>query len=334
MPPKRCKLDMGQNTNAGPSRIKLPEGRDRTRVVLVTGLSGAGRSSALRAFEDMGYEAVDNLPLLLLPNLLGLADDNPEHDPAHAVAVGIDTRTRAFRPDRFYEEAARLRERSDLLLSMVYLDCASEVLARRFTETRRRHPLAVDRPVQDGILRERGAMASVRAQADYVFDTTDLSPAELKQLISQTFATSGDDRMTITLSSFAFPRGLPRDADLVFDVRFLKNPHYVPGLKPQTGRDPAVRAFIERDPAYAPFLGKTQDLITSLLPHYQREGKSYLTIAFGCTGGRHRSVTLTERMAAYLKEQGFRVTLVHRELDRLDDLSQRQGTATADTPKV
>jgi UPF0042 nucleotide-binding protein len=325
---------MDQEKNIVASDASSSEGRDRTRVVLVTGLSGAGRSSALRAFEDMGYEAVDNLPLALLPSLLGLADDNPEHDPAHAVAVGIDTRTRAFRPDRFHDGVARLRERPDLLVSVVYLDCASEVLARRFTETRRRHPMAVDRPVVDGILRERGAMASVRAQADYVFDTTDLTPAELKQLISQTFATPADDRMTITLSSFAFPRGLPRDADLVFDVRFLQNPHYVPELKPLTGRDAAVRAFIEKDAAFAPFLEKIQDLITSLLPHYQREGKSYLTIAFGCTGGRHRSVALAECMAAYLKEQGFRVTLVHRELDRLDDLSQWRGASVTDPPQA
>jgi UPF0042 nucleotide-binding protein len=167
---------MDQEKNIVASDASSSEGRDRTRVVLVTGLSGAGRSSALRAFEDMGYEAVDNLPLALLPSLLGLADDNPEHDPAHAVAVGIDTRTRAFRPDRFHDGVASLRERPDLLVSVVYLDCASEVLARRFTETRRRHPMAVDRPVVDGILRERGAMASVRAQADHHLVIVRFSP--------------------------------------------------------------------------------------------------------------------------------------------------------------
>lgn len=312
------------NQAAAPAPDHLPAaGQGKSRAVLVTGLSGAGRSTALKAFEDMGFEAVDNLPLALLPRLLGVADDGLECDLPAAVAVGIDTRTRGFHPDRFQAEVARLRERLELSLSVVFLDCASETLARRFTETRRRHPLARDRPVLDGILRERGAMASLRAQADFVFDTTDLTAADLKRLIGQTFAVPSADRLTLTLSSFAFPRGLPRDADLVFDVRFLHNPHYVPALKPQTGKDKAVRDFIEGDSAYAPFLAKIQELIMSLLPLYQREGKSYLTIAFGCTGGRHRSVALAEIMATYLQDQGVRVTLVHRELDRLDDLSRR-----------
>lgn len=291
----------------------------RTHVLVVTGMSGAGKSSALKALEDIGYEAVDNLPLVLLPKLIAVIDDNPEHQPSHALAVGIDTRTRAFRADRFDEELQRLRARDDLALTLVFLDCSNDVLVKRFTETRRRHPMAVDRPVIDGITRERLAMETIRARADYVFDTTDLSVHELKRAVTHAFgapALSSHDRLVITVASFAFPRGLPRDADLVFDVRFLHNPHYVSPLRPLTGRDPAVAEYIERDPAFQPFYDKLQDLVTSLLPHYKREGKAYLTIAFGCTGGKHRSVLLAERLASTLRALDYRVNVLHRELDR------------------
>ncbi len=310
-------MDAARKSQKKPRGGPPPAAPVRTHVVLVTGLSGAGKSTVLRAFEDMGYEAVDNLPLALLPNLVGIADDNPEHVPAHAVAVGIDTRTRAFRPDRFDAELARLRKRRDLNLTLVFLDCSSDVLARRFTETRRRHPLAVDRPVIDGIARERTAMETVRAHADYVFDSTDLTARDLKRIVARTFAAPEDGRMTVSVSSFAFPQGLPRDADLVFDVRFLKNPHYVAHLSPLTGKNAEVALYIEADPAYHLFLQKLEDLLTSLLPLYQREGKAYLTIAFGCTGGRHRSVMVAERIGELLRAQGMRVNVLHRELDRL-----------------
>lgn len=297
------------------------ETRDaRTHVLVVTGLSGAGKSSALKALEDIGYEAVDNLPLVLLPKLIAVIDDNPEHQPSHALAVGIDTRTRAFRADRFDAELQRLRAREDLALTLVFLDCSNDVLVKRFTETRRRHPMAVDRPVIDGITRERLAMETVRARADYVFDTSDLSVHELKRAVTHAFgapAATPQDRLVITIASFAYPRGLPRDADLVFDVRFLHNPHYVSALRPFTGRDAAVAQYIEQDPAFAPFYDKLQDLVSSLLPHYKREGKAYLTIAFGCTGGKHRSVLLAERLASTLRAQGYRVNVLHRELDRV-----------------
>lgn len=295
------------------------ETRDkRTHVLVITGLSGAGKSSALKALEDIGYEAVDNLPLVLLPKLIKVIDDNPEHQPSHALAVGIDTRTRAFRADRFDAELQRLRAREDLALTLVFLDCSNDVLVKRFTETRRRHPMAVDRPVIDGITRERLAMETVRARADYVFDTSDLSVHELKRAVTHAFGAPAatQDRLVITIASFAYPRGLPRDADLVFDVRFLHNPHYVSALRPLTGRDEAVAQYIEKDPAFGPFYDKLQDLVTSLLPHYKREGKAYLTIAFGCTGGKHRSVLLAERLASTLRAQGYRVNVLHRELDR------------------
>lgn len=303
---------MAQMDEAGETRSK------RTHVLVITGLSGAGKSSALKALEDIGYEAVDNLPLVLLPKLIAVIDDNPEHQPSHALAVGIDTRTRAFRADRFDAELQRLRAREDLALTLVFLDCSNDVLVKRFTETRRRHPMAVDRPVIDGITRERLAMETVRARADYVFDTSDLSVHELKRAVTHAFGAPAatQDRLVITIASFAYPRGLPRDADLVFDVRFLHNPHYVSALRPLTGRDEAVAQYIEKDPAFAPFYDKLQDLVTSLLPHYKREGKAYLTIAFGCTGGKHRSVLLAERLASTLRAQGYRVNVLHRELDR------------------
>lgn len=303
---------------AGPA---LAAKSDRTRVILVTGLSGAGKSSALRAFEDSGFEAVDNLPLALLPSLLGLVDDNPEHLPAAALAVGIDSRTRAFRADRFESELRALKARADIELTLVFLECNDAVLARRFTETRRRHPLAVDRPVRDGIARERQTMEVVRANADYIFDTTDLTGQELKRSISQAFSTTRDDRLMVTAASFAYPRGLPQDADLVFDVRFLRNPHYDSVLRPMSGQNTRVAAYIEADPNYAPFFERLRVLLLSLLPLYEREGKAYLTIAFGCTGGRHRSVLFTERVGQMLKEQGYRVNVIHRELERAREIS-------------
>ncbi|RMF10544.1 MAG: RNase adapter RapZ [Alphaproteobacteria bacterium] len=300
-----------------------PEQERRTRVVLVTGLSGAGKSSALAALEDLGFEAVDNLPLALLRNLVSLRDDNPEHEPFHAIAVGIDTRTRAFRPQRFEEQLTKLRKRPDLDLTVVFLDSSNEVIARRFTETRRRHPMAVDRPVADGIQRERILMEPVRAHADYVFDTSDLTVHDLRRILSQTFAPTHVEQLVVTVQSFAYPRGLPRDADIIYDVRFLRNPHYVEELRPLAGVDQPVADYIAADPSFHRFYGLLSDMLISLLPLYKGEGKAYLTIAFGCTGGRHRSVFVAEAVAKLLTEEGFRVNLLHRELERIREIEQR-----------
>lgn len=313
-------MDGDQRT---PDASDKPDKRKRTRIALVTGLSGAGKSSALNVFEDLGYEAVDNLPLALLPALIRLKDDNPEHDPGHSIAVGIDTRTRAFRADRFEIELARLKARTDLDFTVVFLDSSNEVIARRFTETRRRHPMAIDRPVTDGIQRERTIMEPIRAHADYVFDTSDLAVHDLRRMITQTFAPALVQQLVVTVQSFAFPRGLPRDADMVFDVRFLKNPHYELELRPEDGRSQAVADFISDDPAYDPFFGRLSDMLISLLPLYKGEGKAYLTIAFGCTGGRHRSVFLAETVAELLKNAGYGVSLLHRELERARQIEAR-----------
>lgn len=301
---------------------RLPEPvAGRVLVVLVTGLSGAGRTSTLKVLEDEGFEAVDNLPLSLLPMLLapGHGIDGPVQGSGDAtgaarVAVGIDLRTRGFDQDGLLDQLSALRGRPDLDLRVVYLDCDDTVLIRRFTETRRRHPLATDRPVADGIRIEREIMMPLREVADVVIDTSALTLAGCRQTLVAALAVGGSRPMTVTVLSFAFRGGLPREADLVFDVRFLDNPYYRDDLRPRDGRDPEVAAYVAGDPGYAPFLERLQALLEPLLPRFHREGKSYLTIAVGCTGGKHRSVVTAEQLAAWLKSLGTPVTLRHRDL--------------------
>ncbi len=288
---------------------------ERTRVVLVTGLSGAGKTSALKALEDLGYEAVDNVPFALVPNLVQPAPEDPADEPLRAVAVGIDCRTRAFSAERFARLMATLRARDDLDPVLVFLDAGDQMLKRRFTETRRRHPMAMDRPVQEGIDQERALLAPIRRFADVLVDTSELTGHDLRRMIRKQFHLDTPDRIAITVSSFSFARGLPRDADTVFDVRFLRNPHYVPELRPLTGLDDGVADYIRRDPEFEGFFRRIADLILDLLPSYNREGKAYFTIAFGCTGGRHRSVFLAECLSSLLHDRGFRVTTVHRDAD-------------------
>jgi UPF0042 nucleotide-binding protein len=280
----------------------------RRRVVLITGMSGAGRSTALKALEDIGYEAVDNLPLKLLPALVGEAGDRP-------VAVGIDTRTRDFAIAFVIDELDALRRDPAFEVRLVFLDCEDEVLRRRFTETRRRHPLALDRPVTDGIARERQLLAPLRDRADQVIDTSGLAIGDLRLLLQAGAGPSESAKLAVFVVSFAYRNGLPRDADLVFDVRFLRNPHYVPELKPRTGRDPEVRGYVEADPAFAPWFERLTQWLRPLLPRFEEEGKSYLTIGIGCTGGRHRSVTVAERLAAWFAAEGRRAELRHRDIE-------------------
>jgi RNase adapter protein RapZ len=288
------------------------------RVLLVTGMSGAGRSTALKTLEDMGYEAFDNLPLSLVPALIeSIAAD------ARAIAVGADLRTRGFAIGGFaiggfaiesmLEPLDAVVGRSGRELKVLFVDCDDEPLQRRYTETRRPHPLAGDRPVADGIRLERRVVSALRDRADLVIDTSNLSAADLKRLLTGHFAlATGGLRVFVT--SFAYRHGIPRDADLIFDVRFLDNPHYVPELRQLTGRDLAVAAHIERDPDLAPFLAGMWRLLEPLLPRYEQEGRTYLTIGIGCTGGRHRSVYVAERLAAQLGAVGLRVELAHRDL--------------------
>lgn len=279
-----------------------------SQIVLVTGMSGAGRTTTLKVLEDLGYEAVDNLPVTLLGTMIRPGDRVDGN-----VAIGIDCRTRAFDPLGLSSLLEPRPGGQGRIGRLLFLDCDDEILRRRFTETRRRHPLAGDRPVTDGILRERELIAPLRAHADLVIDTSQLSPGDLRRLLAGHFAAIGGEGLTLSVLSFAYRYGLPREADLVFDVRFMANPHYVDELRPMTGRDPAVRRYIERDPSYALLLERLDGLLLPLLPSYRREGKSYLTIAFGCTGGRHRSVAVAEAFAERLRAAGWSVLLHHRD---------------------
>lgn len=285
--------------------------RLRERVVLVSGLSGAGKSTALKALEDLGYEAVDNLPLSLLASLV-----RPGDRLVRPLAIGVDIRTRDFAVDPLLREIDRLMEQKGVSVSLLFVDCDDEVLQRRFTETRRRHPLADDRPVSDGIRRERKTVGVLRERADVVIDTTSMTLGELKRVMHGYFALDRGPGLAIAVISFSYRGGVPREADLVIDARFLDNPHYVPELQPLTGKDARVVAYVEKDPSFAAFLAGLETWLAPLLPRYDREGKSYLTIAVGCTGGRHRSVVVAERLAAWLASAGQRVTLQHRDLDR------------------
>jgi UPF0042 nucleotide-binding protein len=281
------------------------------RLVIVTGMSGAGRTSCLKILEDQGFEAIDNLPIPLIERFVRL-DDGLERD----LAIGLDSRTRAFAPERLVTLVQKLARANPAVgVSLLFFDCDDEGLQQRFTETRRRHPLAADRPVQDGIAAERALLRPLKAAATLVIDTTLLSLPELKRLLTGHFAAPDKAKgLTVSCVSFAYRRGLPREADLVFDVRFLENPHYVPALKPLTGLDPVVQAYVESDPGFATFEASLEALLLPLLPRFQAEGKSYLTIAIGCTGGQHRSVFVTERLASALRAAGYEVSTTHREL--------------------
>ncbi|HYC03382.1 MAG TPA: RNase adapter RapZ [Azospirillaceae bacterium] len=285
-----------------------PAGR-RRRIVLVTGLSGAGLSTAMKTLEDLGYEAVDNLRLSLLTALVLQAEDLP-------LAVGIDSRTRDFSADALLSEMGKLQRHGGLDVRLLYLEAADEVLQRRYTETRRPHPQALDRPVPDGIQFERTLLSPLKDHADVVIDTSALSIHDARRLLTGHFRLDDDPSLHVFVTSFSFRHGVPREADLVFDVRFLDNPHWDPDLRPLTGNDPAVGAYVERDPDFRGFFDNLTRLLAPLLPRYVREGKSYLTVAVGCTGGRHRSVFIANRLARWLDGQGCKVGLSHRDLER------------------
>jgi UPF0042 nucleotide-binding protein len=293
-------------------RASAPLSGERRPVILITGLSGAGRGTALRALEDAGYVAVDNLPLAMVEPLLQPVTDAP--DDAYPIAIGVDVRSRGFDVARVLAQVRALRDRSDLHARLLFLDCDNDVLLRRFTETRRRHPLAQDRPVLDGIVDERRMLRALRDHADVTIDTSMLGPQELKQVLLGHFGREGGG-LRLSVMSFSYRRGLPREADLVFDARFLRNPYWDPTLRPLTGRDAAVRRYVALDQDYRRFFTGVLDLLGSLLPRFEREGKSYLTVAIGCTGGRHRSVVVAEQLAGRLRRLGRPLALTHRDID-------------------
>jgi UPF0042 nucleotide-binding protein len=281
------------------------------RILLVTGLSGAGKSTVLKTLEDLGWEVVDNLPLSLLNALLA-APAAAGAEPERPLAIGLDSRTRGFDAERIVQQIKGLAK-GPLVVEALYLECGTPELLRRYSETRRRHPLAPDRPAIDGIAQEREMMAPLKRWADHVLDTTDVDSNALRLQVRDRFGTE-EDAPTLSVQSFGYARGIPRNADLVFDVRFLRNPHWDEVLRPLTGLDPTVGDHIAADEAYEESLRKIEELLVTLLPRYRAEGKSYVSVAFGCTGGRHRSVHVAERVAARLRAAGFSPTLDHRDL--------------------
>ena len=299
----RAMRTKGGRRGSGAAKSTVP-----ARVLLVTGMSGAGRSTALKTLEDLGYETFDNLPASLVAELIeSSAADGP------AIAVGADTRTRGFAAETMLETLADIIGRTGRTLGVLFIDCDDERLERRYTDTRRPHPLAGDRSIMDGIRRERQVVSALRDRADLVIDTSALTAADLKRVLTGHFALDARG-MHVFVTSFAYRNGVPRDADLIFDVRFLDNPYYVDDLRTLTGHHPAVAAHIERDVDFAPFFDRLWRLLRPLLPRYEIGGKTYLTIAIGCTGGRHRSVYVAERLAARLCEAGWRVEVAHRDL--------------------
>ena len=278
----------------------------KPRLLLVTGMSGAGKSTVLDALEDLGWDVVDNLPADLLE---GFVHGGAECRLA-PVAIGMDVRSRGFDPETL---PASVRAISGVEAELLYLDCAGGELVRRYDETRRKHPLAPDRPAEDGIARERALTAPLKGAADSVLDTTDLRPADLRDELRRRYG--GDsDQPVLTIASFGFARGISRTADLVFDLRFLPNPHWVDELRPLTGMDDPVRDYLRADPAWAGTMDDIESLLTDWIPRYWAADKSYVTVAFGCTGGRHRSVAAAVEMAERLRNAGFAPNVRHRDL--------------------
>ena len=282
-------------------------------LVVVTGLSGSGKSYVDRCFEDLGYFCVDNLPLALVDPLLD--ELLSERAPRKKICIVLDVRNPDFAA-RFPAIFARIRERV-AGAQLVFLDASEDSLIRRFSETRRPHPLGDGQSLLEALRSEREMLNDVRAMADLVVDTSALTVHELRSLISRTFKSSeGAGALVVSLTSFGFKFGAPYDVDLLFDVRFLVNPHFVPDLKSRTGEDPAVAAYIQKDPESSAFLDRLVEFVLYLLPRYQAEHKSYLSIGIGCTGGKHRSVYIVERLAAVLRDHGHRVRVRHRDASR------------------
>jgi UPF0042 nucleotide-binding protein len=313
---------IGQATGA-------PADEGTQRLVLVTGPSGAGRSTAINVLEDLGFEAIDNLPLTLIPRLL----DGPARPVP--LALGLDVRNRDFSASNVIELIDTLTRNPAYAPEILYLDCAPAKLVRRYNETRRRHPLSADGAPLDGVGVEIDLLTPIRVRADVLLDTSEMSPHDLKEELTRWFGSTETARLTVSVQSFSYKRGVPRGVDVMFDCRFLANPHWEPGLRAQDGRDPAVQDFVMADPRYRDFFEMVRALVEFTLPAHLQEGKTHLAIGFGCTGGQHRSVTLVEKMAEALADAGWRVSKRHRELERrgsapapaIDSVSTGQGVA-------
>ena len=299
-----------QKTATGTTAADKTDPAQEHRLVLVTGPSGAGRSTAIHAREDLGYEVIDNLPLSLIPRLI----DGPSL--GHPIGLGIDVRNRDFSATGLIELIDTLTRDPRVALELLYLDCAPGQLIARFSQTKRRHPLASAETPTEGIAREIDLLAPIRVRADHLIDTTEMSPHDLKAEIQRWFSQGAAAPMAVSLQSFSYKRGLPRGLDMVFDCRFLRNPYWNPDLRQKDGRDAAVAAHVAEDPRFEDFLTRVTGLLLMLLPAHLAEGKAHLSIGFGCSGGQHRSVAVAEKLSKVLAEAGWPVSKRHRELER------------------
>jgi UPF0042 nucleotide-binding protein len=281
---------------------------NQNRVILVTGMSGAGRNFTLKTLEDIGYETVDNLPLSFLSLII-----NPDSPLLHPLAIGIDVRTRDFSTTQFLEQIKTLGQRDNVQLEIVFCDCDDDVLARRYTESRRKHPLSSERPALDGIRAERMILKPILPVVTYTLDTTYLSITETRQILRHQFSLERNPQTFIQIVSFGFKHGMPRESDMVLDVRFLKNPYYDEQLRPFSGEDLPVAQFIENDPLIKPFIDQIKSTLSLMLPRFDEEGRSYFTLAFGCTGGQHRSVYCAQTVYNWLKHSRHQMDLRHRD---------------------
>ena len=306
---------MGSAGGEAPRASASPSGQ---RVVIVTGMSGAGRTTAIHALEDLGFEALNNFPLALVERLVKPGEAGGEAGSeagGQPIAIGVETRTRGFSTRALAGLLDRLRRRQGIAALLVFLDCADETLMTRFNQTRRRHPLAPEEDVATGVARERDLLAEVRGRADVVIDTTALTPQGLKAEIAARVAPQAAAELAIAVHSFSYKRGAPAEADMVLDCRFLRNPYWEAALRHLDGRDPRIQGFVREDPLFRDFFARLGELLEMLLPAYKREGKAYFCVALGCTGGRHRSVVIGELLAERLRKSDWPVMLRHRELE-------------------
>lgn len=288
----------------------MVERKTAPNIILVTGPSGAGRTTAIQSLEDMGFEAIDNLPLSLLPHLL------ENQHPTRPLALGVDARNRDFSTFGIIEVIDQREAARQIPMQLLYLDASLEELVRRYSATRRRHPLAPAESPEIGIEREFDLLGPIRARADVLIDTSSMTPHELRSELVRWFDPKSQRRLAVSVHSFSYKRGLPRGLDMVFDCRFLKNPYWEPALRDFDGRHPSVSEFVFADKRCTGFVSRVTDLVLELLPAYRDEGKAYLSIGFGCTGGQHRSVCVAETVAQPLAESGWQVSIRHRELER------------------
>lgn len=305
-------------TDTTPSQLLL--GPVAQKLLFVTGPAGAGRTTAVRTLEDLGYETTDNPPLHLVPSLIEGAEA--------PLAIAIDTRTRGFSVAALSELLDDLNDRTDVAVELLYLDCSVDVLLRRYSETRRRHPLAPDESPVAGVSRDFAALGPIRNRADALIDTTELSVHDLRDEVTRLYSLQGGSGLAVVIQSFSYKRGLPRGLDMVFDCRFLKNPHWNPALREFDGREPMVQDYIAEDPLLTPFFDKVFSLLELVLPASVNEGKSHFSVGFGCTGGKHRSVALTERTAKALAGMGWQVSIQHREVERWLGVEPTGSTGT------